>query len=131
MAKRTVLTVLALLLIAAVPAFAQITVSLNGNVTSDGKPLPGVTVTISSPQMQGTRTTVTTETGEYNFANIPPGTYSVEFALEGMKPIRRSVTIGLSQPGRADADMKVANVSEATTVPASAPAVLETTQVAS
>ncbi|HKS23773.1 MAG TPA: carboxypeptidase regulatory-like domain-containing protein [Thermoanaerobaculia bacterium] len=130
MAKRTVLSVLALLLIAAVPAFAQITVSLNGNVTSDGKPLPGVTVTISSPQMQGTRTTVTAETGEYNFANIPPGTYSVEFALEGMKPIKRSVTIGLSQTGRADADMKVANVSEAITVTASAPAVLETTQVA-
>jgi len=130
MAKRTVLTVLALLLIAAVPAFAQTTVSLNGTVTTDGKPLPGVTVTISSPQMQGTRSTVTVETGEYNFASIPPGTYSVEFTLEGMKPIKKSVTIGLSQTGRADADLKVASVAEAITVTASAPAVLETTQVA-
>src|ERR1043166_10154656 len=127
MAKRTVLSVLALLLIAAVPAFAQITSSLNGTVTSDGKPLPGVTVTISSPQMQGTRSTTTVETGAYNFANTPPGTYSGEFALEGMKPVKKSATVGLAQTGRADADLKVANVAEAITVTASAPAVLEAT----
>src|ERR1051325_8811501 len=129
MAKRTVVTVFALLLIAAVPAFAQLTVDLTGTVTSDGKPLPGVTVTIASPQMQGTRTTTTTETGGYSFVNIPPGTYSVEFVLEGMKPVKKSVSIGLSQSGRADADLKVASVAEAITVTASAPAVLETTQV--
>src|ERR1051325_3905558 len=125
MAKRTVVTVFALLLIAAVPAFAQVTVDLTGTVTSDGKPLPGVTVTIASPQMQGTRTTTTADTGGYSFVNIPAGTYSVEFALEGMKPVRKSVTIGLSQSGRADADLKVASGAEAITVTASAPAVLE------
>lgn len=130
MLKRTVLPALAVLLIAAVPAFAQITANLTGTVTTGGKALPGVTVTISSPQMQGTRTTVTAESGGYNFASIPPGTYSVEFALEGLKSVTKSVTIGLSQTGRADADLKVAAMTEAITVTASAPAVLESTQVA-
>ena len=131
MLKRTVLSALVVLLIAAVPAFAQTSATLVGTATTDGKPLPGVTVTISSPQMQGTKTTVTAENGAYTFPSIPPGTYSVEFSLEGMKPVTKTgVVIGLMQTGRADADLKVAAVTEAITVTASAPAVLETTQVA-
>src|ERR1051326_2341009 len=83
MVKRT-LFVLALLLVAA-SAFAQTTATINGTVTTDGNPLPGVTVTISSPQMQGTRTTVTGEAGGYTFNGVPPGKYTVKFELQGMR----------------------------------------------
>ena len=44
MVKRTLFVVLALLLVAAIPAMAQTTASLTGTVTSGGSPLPGVTV---------------------------------------------------------------------------------------
>jgi hypothetical protein len=49
------------------------TASLTGTVTSETKALPGVTVTVSSPELQGTRTKVTGANGVYNFARLPPG----------------------------------------------------------
>ena len=105
------------------------TSSLNGTVTTDGKPLPGVTVTVSSPALQGTRTAVTGEAGGYYFPSLPPGAYTVAFDLEGMNKISKKTTLTLGQPGHVDAELKVSGVSEAITVTASSPAVLETTEV--
>jgi len=48
-----------------------------------------------------------------------------------MSPVTQSTKVGLGQTGRADADLKVSSVTEAITVTASAPTVLETTQVTS
>jgi outer membrane receptor for ferrienterochelin and colicin len=111
-------------------AFAQTTSSLTGVVTSEGAALPGVTVTISSPSMQGTRTTTTGDAGGYSFPALPPGTYKMRFELDGMAPVEKNVTIALSQPGRADAELRVSSVTEAITVTAAAPSVLESPQVA-
>lgn len=121
----------ALVLLFAVSAFAQVSASLTGEVTSDGKQMPGVTVTISSANMQGTRTSVTGENGGYTFSSLPPGEYSVTFELVGLATVTKKTTLQLSQTSRVDAAMKVASVAEAITVTASAPSVLETPQVAS
>src|SRR3954449_2853973 len=52
-------------------AFAQGTTgSLNGTVTTDGKALPGATITIASPSMQGTKTAVSGESGGYYFPGL-------------------------------------------------------------
>ncbi len=113
-------------------AFAQgtgTTSSLSGTVTTGDKPLPGVTVTITSPTLLGTRTAVTGEGGGYNFQSLPPGSYTVTFELEGMQRVVRKVTLSLAQPSVADADLKVSTITEAITVTAAAPAVLETTEV--
>jgi carboxypeptidase family protein/TonB-dependent receptor-like protein len=121
-------------LLVATGAFAQTagtTSTLAGTATTDGKPLPGVTVTISSPSLQGTRTTVTGEGGGYTFPALPPGVYTVQFSLEGMQTITRKVPLALATSARADAEMKVGGVTESITVTASAPAVLETTQIGS
>src|SRR5947209_11724526 len=102
----------------AVSAFAQTagtTSPLSGIVTTDGKPLPGVTVTVSSPSLQGTRTAVTGEGGGYTFPSLPPGLYVVTFELEGMQKITKKVTLSLATPAHADTDMKVIAVSEAIT----------------
>ncbi|PYQ60106.1 MAG: hypothetical protein DMF58_09370, partial [Acidobacteria bacterium] len=115
----------------AASAFAQTTASLTGQVTTDGKPLPGVTVTISSPNLQGSRTAVTGDNGGYQFSGLPPGDYKVTFELSGMGAVTRRARLELSQTARADADLKVAGVAEAITVTAAAPTVLETPQVAS
>ena len=112
-------------------AFAQGTTStIAGTVTSEGAPLPGVLVTITSPSMQGTRTTVTADNGAYTFPGIPPGNYAVTFELSGMQRVERSVMVRLAQVERVDAELRVGGVSEAITVTASAPTVLETTTVA-
>lgn len=120
--------VLAVLLVGT-SAFAQTTSSLTGRVTMDGNPLPGVTVTISSPQMQGTRTAITDVNGNYNFTSIPPGQYTVRFEMESMQTVTRTSRVGLGQTGRSDAEMRLTAVAEAITVTASAPAVLETQEV--
>ena len=119
------------ILLVATAAFAQVgtTTSLMGTVTTDGKALPGVTVTVSSPSLQGTRTAVTGEGGGYTFPALPPGIYTIQFQLEGMNTVTRKITLSLAQPGRADAEMKLGGVAESITVTASAPAVLETVQV--
>ena len=113
----------------AAAAYAQTTAQLSGTVTSGGAALPGVTVTISSPQMQGTRSTTTGDSGGYSFAGLPPGEYTVRIELAGMQPVTRRVQIGVGQSGRADADLDVSSVTEAITVTAAAPSVLETPTV--
>jgi outer membrane receptor for ferrienterochelin and colicin len=120
---------LGLILLVAIPAFAQTTASITGVVTTEGNPLPGATVTISSPSLQGTRTTVTGDAGGYSFPGLPPGTYTVTVELEGMQTVTKKTTIGVGQSGRADAALSVAAVSEAITVTAAAPTVLETPTV--
>lgn len=74
--------------------------AINGTVTdSSGAVLPGVTVTISSPQMQGTQTTVTNSEGNYRFPGIPPGTYRVQYELTGFGTVVREgirVTLGFT-----------------------------------
>ncbi len=126
------LVLFSLLLCVAGPVMAQVagtTSSLIGTVTTDGKPLPGVTVTVSSPSLQGVRTTVTGDGGGYTFGALPPGLYSVSFELEGMTKVTHKVTLELAKTQHVDAALKPSAVTEAITVTASAPAVLETTQV--
>lgn len=121
--------VLAVALLISTSAFAQVSSSLTGRVLMDGNPLPGVTVTISSPALQGTRTAVTDMNGNYNFAALPPGDYTVRFEMESMQTVTRTQRVGLGQTGRVDGEMRLTTVAEAITVTASAPAVLETTEV--
>jgi hypothetical protein len=127
--KRVLL--LLLVLLAAVPLLAQATTgTLVGDVTSsDGSPLPGVTVTLSSPALQGTRTAVSGDAGGYHFPSLPPGPYTVAFDLDGMQRTTKRVTVTLAQTSRADAMLTVAAVSEDITVTANSVAVVETTDV--
>ena len=116
----------------AATAYAQTagtTAVLFGTASTDGKPMPGVTVTISSPALQGSRTAVTGEGGGYTFPAIPPGSYTVQFSLEGMQTVTKKATLSLAQPARVDGDMKLGGVTESITVTASAPAIMETTMV--
>ena len=65
-------------------AHAQGMGSIFGKVTdSSGGIVPGVTVTVTGTGLQGPRVAVTTETGAYQFPNIPIGTYTVTFELQG------------------------------------------------
>jgi outer membrane receptor protein involved in Fe transport len=119
-----------LMLLAAIPALAQGTTgSLVGTVVHERAPLPGVTVTITSPALQGSRVTVTNETGSYQYPALPPGEYMVLFEMSGMQPVQRTTRVGLAQTARVDADLRLAAVAEAITVTAAAPAVAETTEV--
>ncbi|HVR39566.1 MAG TPA: TonB-dependent receptor, partial [Thermoanaerobaculia bacterium] len=121
--------VLAAVLLVGVSAFAQTTGTLTGTATLGGNPLPGVTVTVSSPSLIGTRTTVTDSNGNFTIGAIPPGEYTIKFEMESMQTVTRTTRVGLATTARVDAELKLTAVAEAITVTASAPAVLETTEV--
>jgi hypothetical protein len=123
------LAVFTAVLLVGLSAYAQTTATLNGTVTLAGNPLPGVTVTISSPNMLGTRTYVSDSNGNYVFGAISPGQYTVRFELASMQSVTRTVDVGLSTTARVDTEMRLSAVAESITVTASSPAVLETTEV--
>ena len=102
--------------------------ALNGTVTQSGTPLPGVTVTISSPNLQGTRSMVTNEAGGYSFGALPPGQYTITFELQGLQKVTRRDYVGVAQASRVDTDMAMA-VAEAITVTATSAVTAETTEV--
>ena len=70
------------------PARAQgvQTGTITGTVQSaDGQPLPGVTVTATSPALQGPRTAVTDVNGVYFIKGLPAGPYAVAFDLSSFR----------------------------------------------
>ena len=80
-------------LIAASVASAQGTGVICGTVTDvAGGLMPGVTVTLKGPTAEKTAKVVSTD-GDYAFAGLIPGTYSLTFDLEGFK---RAVTTNLA-----------------------------------
>ena len=125
------------LLLASSTAFAQVsstTGSINGKVTdSSGGVLPGVTVTASSPSMQGIRTDVTNEAGEYRFPAVPPGTYKLVYELGGFGTVNREgVSVGLGFTATMNIELAVASLQETVTVSGESPVVdVSTTTTAS
>src|SRR4029079_452978 len=91
------LGVLSIILLTSSIAQAQITTGvLVGTVTlQNGDPAPGVTVTATSPALQGERTTVTAGNGDYIVRGLTPGDYSVKFSLEGFKTETTRVVVPL------------------------------------
>ena len=107
--------------LAASTAFAQVsatTGAINGKVTDNsGGVLPGVTVTASSPSMQGVRTDVTNESGEYRFPAVAPGTYKVVYELPGFGTVNREgVNVGLGFTATLNIELGVASLQETVTV---------------
>ena len=49
--------------------------------------LPGVTVSVTSPGLQGTRETVSDGNGVYTIPALPPGVYTVRLELTGFAPV--------------------------------------------
>src|SRR5215510_2356709 len=85
-----------LLLLVPVAVFAQTTGTVDGTVTDQSNaPLPGVTVELSSPNLQGTRTAVTSADGRYRFPAVPPGHYTITAAVAGLAKAQKNATVTL------------------------------------
>ena len=98
-------------------ALAQVpTATLGGRTSADGQALPGVSVAIKSPSLQGERTTVTTTAGDYTFVNLPPGDYSASFKLDGFQTQSRTIRLSASQASRLDVVLRLAGMATETTV---------------
>jgi Carboxypeptidase regulatory-like domain/TonB dependent receptor len=99
--------------------------TINGRVSdASGAILPGVTIVISSPSMQGTRTTVTSEDGSYRFPAVPPGEYRITYELPGFSTIvRDAIRITLGFTATVNVELKVASLEETVTVTGESPVV--------
>jgi hypothetical protein len=90
----------ALILALASPAAAQghPTGACRGQVTDPNDlPVPGVTVTVSSPALQGTRVAVTSPNGDFIIPFLPPGDYSVTFDLAGFESQRHMIRVEMAE----------------------------------
>ena len=112
-------------------AIAQnLTGSLRGTVRlADDSAVPGVLVTATSPSMQGQRTTVTSETGQWILRNLPPGEYTVTFELEGMATSQANATVSLGQDTPLNVTMQVQAEEETIIVTGELASVLSSSEV--
>ncbi len=125
---------LAAFLAAANAATAQTTTgTIAGHVVdSQGGVLPGVAVSVSSPNLQGVRTVTTSGNGDYIVTLLPPGTYTIVFELSGFqKQERTGVNVAPTQNVPISVTMGPAALSETINVVGTTADVLtQTAQVA-
>ncbi len=114
--------------VAAAPAMSQgvQTGTVSGTVrSSDNMTLPGVTVTVTSPALQGEREAVSDTNGVYYVGVLPPGTYRVTFAIPGFQPVvRDGVAVSAGAIVDVGATLALEKLAETVTVTAKAPSPL-------
>jgi hypothetical protein len=123
----TILSVLALLAPSLALAQGVQTATITGSVKSaDGLTLPGVTVTASSPSLQGQRSATTDINGVYIIKGLAPGTYTVSFEMPSFKSVsQENIEVGVGGTVDVAQTMVLAGVTETVNVIAtSTPAAL-------
>ncbi len=104
-----------LLLLVPVAVFAQTTGTVDGTVTDQSNaPLPGVTVELTSPNLQGTRTAVTSADGRYRFPAVPPGPYKVTAELAGFGKVEKRATVTLDATQTVNLSLALSTTAEVT-----------------
>ena len=98
---------------------------LVGKITDDqGGVLPGVTVTLSGPNVMGTPTAVSGANGVFRFPAVNTGIYTLKFDLGSFAPlVRTGIVVPVRQTVTVDAQMKLASLQETVTVSGSSPTV--------
>ncbi|MGH9333966.1 MAG: carboxypeptidase regulatory-like domain-containing protein, partial [Vicinamibacteria bacterium] len=108
-------------------ARAQLSVGTVEGLIRDesGGVLPGVQVVANSPQLiQKDLTVYSNEQGYYRLTELPPGTYSLNYNLQGFQTIKREGIILLGgQTLTIDAQLGIASLEEAVTVVGDSPVV--------
>jgi hypothetical protein len=95
--------------------------------------LPGVTVTITSPQLQvGQLVQVSDSAGNYKFVDLPAGTYRLKAELTGFSAsIRENLRLTVGFNARIDVTLKLGAMEESVTVSGQSPVVDVTNTAAS
>ena len=97
--------------------------SIRGTVSDQQNlPVPGVTVTIQSPALQGVRSTVSAGDGTYSFLRLPPGRYEMTFEITSFAPVKRTVDVLLGLSAEQNVALAAAGRTEEVQVVAATPA---------
>jgi hypothetical protein len=123
--RRIALCVVAWLLSSVTSALAQgVQTGTIRGVVKDAQdlPVPGVTVSVTSPALQGVRTTITDAQGMYTLALLPAGLYTARYEIQGFSTGAKVVELLLGQIGEQNVSLRPAGVAESVTVAADLPA---------
>lgn len=95
--------------------------SITGQVTdAQGGVLPGVSITVTSPSLQGARTAVSSANGDYIVPFLPAGDFSVRFEMSGFEPRVLTLRLQVAENTTLNAKLAVGGVTEAVDVVAEA-----------
>jgi len=108
------------------------TATIAGHVSdADGLPVPGATITVGGPALQGLQKVFTSANGDYTVRLLPPGTYTVTVELPEFQKQERTVVVAATQELTLNITLGLVPHAEAVNVVGSAPNVLtQTSQVA-
>ena len=128
MAKSVMRPVLLCLVVALTPAGALAQRATTGTVTGKitdgtGAALPGVAVSLQSPEVLGVFSAVTDGSGVYRVANLAPATYDVKAELAGFQTAIHKASVRLNAVLDVDITLGVGSMSEAVTVTGESPIV--------
>jgi hypothetical protein len=114
---KTSLFVVTAMLTAGIVSGQTTTGTITGRVIdSQDLSIPGVTISIEGPSLQGITTVVSTENGDYIIPQLPPGTYKVTFQLTGFERQEKTVSIAPTQTLPLNVTMGPAALSETVSV---------------
>jgi hypothetical protein len=122
--RRAILVVCVLLLPGVAWAQRTTTGTVAGRILdADGAVLPGVAITVKSPEVLGEYATVTDAKGEYRVANLPPAVYVIKVELAGFQTVLRQEPVRLGAVTQVDVVMSIGSLSETVTVQGESPLV--------
>lgn len=125
----SVLLCLLLCLLTAATAHAQVNASVTGTVADSGGGLiPGVSITAKNTSTGIETSSLTNETGGYNFPSLQTGTYLISAGLSGFQTASFSnVTLGQNQQVRLNFTLKIATTNTGVDVVTTADTLLAAT----
>ena len=113
-----------LVLVTAASSQAQDAIITGRIADQSGAALPGADVTLASPALLGGRSAVSDGQGAYRFSLLPPGTYTVRFALQGFGTVvREGVTLTPGFTSNLNITLGVASLAETVTVVGESPVI--------
>jgi hypothetical protein len=118
-------TLLACILVASASSvLAQVAGGTIAGVVKDqaGAAVPGTSITVTNVETNRQRVVVSSGEGVYAAAGLPPGTYRVDAALPGFRPLRHAgIRLTTGETAQLDLDLTVGDIREQVTVTADAP----------
>jgi Carboxypeptidase regulatory-like domain len=118
-----------ILLFAAVSMAQETTAGLQGTVKDpSGAVVPGAKVVVTGSTLVGDKQGQTDSSGYYRFANLPPGTYTINISAKGFRSIKReNVVLETGHLPNIDFTLEIGSSAEIVEVSASAPVIDVTT----
>src|SRR6266849_8455002 len=114
MSNRCLSSALCIVLVCSLAALGQTQAGISGVIHDPtGAVIPGVTVTVTNPATNFSRSAITNEAGVYNLPGLQPGRYNIKVELPGFRTITQNdVELQIQQSARLDFTLQVGELSQ-------------------